>query len=718
VTEETRTDEAPSLGTVLATSLATGIVGGVLFTIRDGVRALLAQDLEGPSQSAAWMLRFALDALFWYTLSACVLMVLCGGAIWLLTRVGHNFGGPRLVAACAGLLTFIGVSVALLFLHDLALGQSRLTTDEVWPVIEIALLAVLTACGVGALLVQKCQRLPQPGRLLAWAMGSVTALFTLAFGLVWVNLGAAASSSTSKRLMGHALLLAVAVLLGRGLAMVVLSLVDKTQRRRAVRGVAFLVAGLLIGTSATLIVRSRARRKSRERGSVADAPAKGRPNVLWIVMDTARADTLHCYGNPRETSPNLDQFASEGALYEQTYSTAPWTLPAHASMFTGLLPSQHKVTAENQLLSRKFTTAAELLRDHGYRTYCYSNNMHISKQVNLVQGFDTRLMYHCGRAHESELLLGKIREHMHLTDYGAKETNYAAREWISESIDAEEPFFIFLNYMEIHSRYGCTSEWSRYVDKDVTLAQVEAIEHSHLLYAIDRAKTTPERFALIRKLYDGDVNYLDARIGELLAYLDERGVLDDTLVIISADHGDEFGEHMLLGHAYGIYNSNLHVPLIVRYPKRFEAGTRESRLTSVVDIFPTILDVTGIAWDGAASLAGRSLLADGGPRQVVSEKDMPMRWTRRDVMTSGHPRMPELYRRLKCIQDGEYKYIWGGDGQDELYHIAQDPTEQENLIYDMPEKAREMRAQLAERIGGLPPYPLRPKKAEEEGEGE
>jgi arylsulfatase A-like enzyme len=708
----------PGLPTIIGVALASGIVGGVLFTIRDCMRALLGRELMGPCKTASWLLSFGLDVLFWYTLTACALMVLCGAAIWALTRVGHNFGGPRLVAACSGLLTFVIVSVALLFLHDLALGQSGVSLEEAWPLFEIVLLAVLTACGVATLLVHLRERLPQPGRLLAWVCACSVSAFLLSFGLVWLNLGNAATSSTSKTLMGHALLLAVAILLGRGLYLAVWGLGDAAgRRRRLTRGTVMLAAGGLLWAGAAVVVAYRAERDFQKELRRAPTTSNGRPNVLWIVLDTARADVLSCYGNPRETTPNIDRLASEATQYDRAFAACSWTLPSHASMFTGLLPSDHRVMGVSERLNREHVTVAEILAEQGYRTYCYSNNTYLRKGLHVSQGFDELIVYRYGHGHEQDLLLGKIRTHLQLMDYGARDTNRAVSGWLRESARTEQPFFIFVNYMEIHKRYGCTPEWDRWTEGKLSLRALQGMTPIAELFAVGLQDSSPERLALYRALYDADAHYLDARVGELLQCLRDTGAYDDTLIIVTGDHGEEFGEHQLLAHAFGLYNTTLHVPLIVRYPKRFEAGVKLGHPVSLLDIFPTILDVTGIDWDGASRLRGRSLLAEPAERWLVAEKGYPMRRDHGGATESGHPRLFELYRRCKSIQNSEFKFIWAEDGQHELYRILGDPEEQKNLVLDLPEVARDLEAKLAERVGGLPPHPIRRKADRGDSEG-
>jgi arylsulfatase A-like enzyme len=424
--------------------------------------------------------------------------------------------------------------------------------------------------------------------------------------------------------------------------------------------------------------------------------------VIWIVLDTARADVLRSYGGERDTMPYVDRIASEGVLYEHALSAAPWTLPSHASMLTGLLPSTHGCHAERQWLLSKHTTIAELLRENGYATYCYSNNWYLASSRNLDQGFDKLDVFPIGRTPRRGLLFETVKAHLDKADLGAKETNRRAISWIDASLSRKAPFFLLLNYMEIHSPHGTTPERRRWIDPALPESAIQGISREGGWYALGRAKQTPETFATLQALYHGDATYLNRYIEQLLEHVRQAGALDNTLLIITSDHGEEFGEHKLFKHAFGIYNTLLHVPLIVRYPKRFEPGKRVSDLVTTLDIFPTILDVTGVAWEGADALYGRSLLqpppADE-TRYAVSERYLPYPWGEVKLFATGSERLPKLFRRQKCIQDLRFKYIWNEDGDDELYDLASDPMEQKNLIEAMPDKARDLHGRLAERIG-------------------
>jgi arylsulfatase A-like enzyme len=434
-------------------------------------------------------------------------------------------------------------------------------------------------------------------------------------------------------------------------------------------------------------------------GTPPSKTASPRPNVLLIVLDTVRADALSCYGGPAGLTPRLDALAAEGTLYERAFAQASWTLPSHASLFTGLLPSAHRTTAEHQSLDDRFTTLAKLLAEHGYRTFGYSNNLYASGRHNLAQGFQEFRAVPFGRTWPRELLAEQVRARLQEADYGAEDTTRTLRRWIDEAVSSDHTFFLFANYMEAHASYGVTPRRREALPQGVSLGDVPRSWRDIDHYAAGTLSIPPRGFEHIRALYHSDVAYLDERIGELMAHLRNTGILDETLVIVTSDHGEHFGDHALFGHRFSLYNALLHVPLIIRYPPAFEPGSREPSVVSLVDLFPTVLDVTGIQWENGPPIAGRSLLKPSGTRYTVAELAAPLQalipLVRLSFTFDAAPRL----RRLKCIQSAEAKYIWASDGQHELYDLRSDPEEQNNLIAERPEQAAALKAELEDRIG-------------------
>jgi arylsulfatase A-like enzyme len=370
-------------------------------------------------------------------------------------------------------------------------------------------------------------------------------------------------------------------------------------------------------------------------------------------------------------------------------------------MFTGLLPSTHGATGESHHLADKFVTVAEVLLDGGYATFGISANPYISAHYNMVQGFERHDVRPYGHRAARTTLPGKIKERLRLLDYGAADTNHLVTDWVQDACRDGRPFFLFINYLEPHHRYGSTPYFERWLPDTERVSKALRVGQDLAAYITGEVEGTDEDFELLRALYHGDVTYLDEKIGELVESLRTQGVLDDTLLIITSDHGEEFGENGILGHGYTFHSVLLHVPLIVRYPRQFAGGTRRRGVVQLTDLFPTILDVAGIDWSGRSTLQGQSLpTTDSHARQhyAIAEKYIPGPW-----LTGLLDRCPTSFRvplftRGRSIQDDHYRYIWPSVGAPSLYDVVKDPVEGQNLLQELPRKARELRSVLDARF--------------------
>ena len=424
------------------------------------------------------------------------------------------------------------------------------------------------------------------------------------------------------------------------------------------------------------------------------ADLKDKPNILWIVADAVRADHLSCYGYHRKTTPNIDRIASEGVLFENAISAAPWTLPSCASMFTGMYPGKHATDAEHRYLADNFHTIAELLRSYGYKTFGYSNNPWVSPDTNLSQGFDTFEVSEEAPAYSP--LINVATRHIPnpagTEDAGARQTNEVAKKWIENCYSAKTPFFIYLHYMEAHDPYGNTPYFRHYLDANISTAKAKGVNQNPIDYISGNVQMSNEDFEILRALYDGDISYLDFKMNQLFDYLRQLNILDKTVLIITSDHGESFGEHHLMSHMLGVYDTLVHVPLIIVYPKLFKVGSRIVKQVRTIDIFSTILDILGIDWSGAEELQGQTLVSIRkllNPRvQKVQQRELPFAIAELAIL---QPCLNELVkanpsvdisiysRRLKAIRTNEFKYIWTSDGRDELYNIREDLGELNNL---------------------------------------
>jgi arylsulfatase A-like enzyme len=433
------------------------------------------------------------------------------------------------------------------------------------------------------------------------------------------------------------------------------------------------------------------------------------PNIILLVMDSVRVTNLSCYGYERPTTPNIDALAGQGTLYEQAISVSCWTLPVHASLFTGLYPLNHGVTVSKDALPDGFPTLARRLKDVGYQTACFSYNAYISSATGLDQGFDTvedvwRVTRPRGieRTKMSKLIkrlerrgpwtkpiVRLLRRAMRVRsflkhranqkDSGAGLTNEKIQAWLRETRRPDAPFFIFVNYMECHERYSPPHHNDRrFMPEKFSPWRVAQVSPNKDEVLFGSSKRRSEDLEIMRALYDGALHYLDEKIAELWRSIESLGMLDDTVVIVTSDHGDSLGEHNHLGHRIALYEQLVHVPLIVRYPARFASGTRVDQQVQLADLFPTMLALAGADTSDVAANGFHSLLAPPPPEVrpfTVAENTAPISFD--NVLA-------------RMIRTDQYKYIWKSNHQHELYDLSRDPSETSNLVAVEPEVARSM----------------------------
>ena len=462
-----------------------------------------------------------------------------------------------------------------------------------------------------------------------------------------------------------------------------------------------------------------------------------RPNVLWIMWDTVRADHLALYGYQGGATPNLARWAADARVFENCLSTSGYTLPSHASMFTGLLPSEHCAHNDHTLLDDSYTTIAELLRSVGYRSYLYSANPHISSAGNFDQGFDLvehpwspRYRERATRIVREKLLdedrsneLGRIfdraeRNEGNLSAWSIKAAGELAEEAVLDWLSADEsdrPYFVFVNYMEAHRPLVPPRE---YRERVMTPEQVERsydVDRSWLPtweYTFGLRDYDDEEIDLTRATYDAALAELDDLFGRLMQALERGGWLEDTIVILTSDHGEHLGEQHMLDHQYSVYQPLLHVPLVVRYPARFPAG-RDARPVANFDIFPTLLELADVPPPIGLQSRAVSLLApeDGRPRFA---EDPAASRTAVAMVKQSHPDWDPTpwQRQLRTLIADGHKLIWGSDGRHELFDLTADPLETRKLAGERDDLADRMlesldayhrSLQLCEPPGGPPP---------------
>jgi arylsulfatase A-like enzyme len=427
-----------------------------------------------------------------------------------------------------------------------------------------------------------------------------------------------------------------------------------------------------------------------------------RPNILLIVLDTARADRLSCYNYERDTTPFLASFSEGATLYPNAISPAPWTLPSHASIFTGLYPSAHGTTWKKTFLGDHFVTLPEILSENGYVTVGFCNNPAVGDVSGLDQGFEQYVEVWRDNIMNPTLFYRIewfFRRFLGRNDGGALRTNAYIAEWFDRIYLGGRPFFLFINWMECHLWYDAPDRYhEKYLEGNLSPA-IEKLNSSDLYPILTGyASLTDREWRDYGGIYDGDIHYLDRRLEDLIRFLEKEDYLDDTIVVITSDHGEHLGEHGMIDHMMSLYEPLLRVPLIIRVPEGSPELPRTDRTVQTVDIYPTILSLIGLdEYEDRQQIQGVSLIGEKADTRgmILAEHEPPVE--RILAFLEDYPEATEILRydrSLKSIQVGTFKYIWGSKGEPELYDLSNDPGELVNLLDRRKEVANDMERRL------------------------
>ncbi len=422
-----------------------------------------------------------------------------------------------------------------------------------------------------------------------------------------------------------------------------------------------------------------------ERRALAALPSApdAAPNVLVIILDTVRAASLGLYGYDRPTTPNLEQIAERGVVFDRALSPSPWTLPAHGTLFTGRYP--HELTANWKTpLDDTYPTLAELLAERGYETAGFvANSFYTTYEHGLDRGFvhyedyivslgqilnsaSLGTLVFAGRPGYSNNLFRRVLDNYEY--FGRKKADRLSNDFLDWVGDGRpRPFFAFLNYIDAHAPFTPPAEYA---------ARFGVRGPRPLLHRITNDKSTlteEERAAgdYDRNRYDASIAFLDHELGRMFDELERRGVLDNTLVIVTSDHGEHLGEMGIYAHANSLYMELLHVPLLIAFPGRVPSGgDRIGQPVSLRSIPATILDLTGAPDERripGESLAG--LWQPGG----ASPSDPLVAAVRKGINVRED--LPIARGDLHALTHAELHYIRNPDGSEELYDISQAMTQ-------------------------------------------
>lgn len=401
-------------------------------------------------------------------------------------------------------------------------------------------------------------------------------------------------------------------------------------------------------------------------GALAGCGAQHATHVVWIVVDSVRADHIASYGYALPVSPSIDGLARDGLVFEQAYATAPWTVPSVASMLTGLHPSQHGLTRLGRAMPPRMQSLPGFLQRHGYQTGAVVSHRLIGQRFQFDRGFE-------------EFDEEEAQGHRHLSTPGVSRRGI---EMLRRFARDGRPFFLFLHYFDPHYQFRGHAAYGYAPPRAGSLAGDESI-----MALRDRlGELTPEEVDFLIARYDEEIRYTDEGIGQVLTALEDAGIADQTLVVFTADHGEEFLERNWLGHTRTLYEELVRVPLVLRGPG-IPRGERVHEPVSLVSLATTIVDRLGFIPADTPFRTSRPLpLAEpgfGSVGEAFSEVDYID--TERGLKGA----------HLKAMIAGGYKLIRNDStGRLELYDLTRDPAERTNRADAEPERRERMRERL------------------------
>lgn len=457
-----------------------------------------------------------------------------------------------------------------------------------------------------------------------------------------------------------------------------------------------------------------------------DESTADRPNIAVVVLDTTRAkDTIPT--DPAVT-PMLSALSDSGTEYTNAFTSAPWTLPSHASMFTGTYPSTHGAHGDHTHLDGSLPTLAEVFGANGYETVGVSNNTWITEEFGFARGFETfrkgwqyvqtdtdhgSVIRADGSATKLKAATAALGAGNPLVtaaniaysefikpngDDGAARTTDWIETWLGDR-EGHRPFFLFANYIEPHAEYRPPREYAEpFLPDGADYEDAMAVRQDPRAFDAGQYDLTDHERALLRALYRGEIAYLDHHLDRLTDALAAE-TEDETVLVVVGDHGENIGEHGLFGHQYNVYDTLLHVPLVV-HGGAFAGGSTTDRLVGTLDLAPTLLDAAGIdAPRVREGFQGRSFHpdADADDREaVVAEYITPQPSVATLETRFGDlpERLRESDRALRAIRTADEKLVRGSNGATELYRVADDPGETTDLASERPDQVERLERRL------------------------
>ena len=437
-----------------------------------------------------------------------------------------------------------------------------------------------------------------------------------------------------------------------------------------------LLALLFVGILLSPVIASKMVKNSSPLSADFSEGSHSIKHVIVITDDTLRPDFLSCYGSERVHTPHIDRLAQDGVLFKNTFSAAPWTMPSVASIMTGLSPAVHGTKTKSSRLPDAIPTLAEYMYDEGYYTSAIGRNGILTSKFNFSQGF---LEYHFFPKAQNHHIRGiKLFQWLFpeqfRTDVSTRDITASAIGWISSH--HTQDFFLWLHYFDPHQPYtppdGLLPKKKIVPSIGKDFSELQAVRGGYLVPSLQEREW-------IKELYAAEVRHVDNNIGELIAVLKELNMYDNSLIVFTSDHGEEFWEHGGFEHGHTLYNEVLRVPLIIKPPTKLGLSPQKAdRSVSLEAILPTVLTLCEIPYETneyqAKSLAPFSQFASGIPAAPLVSSSLLYYEEREAVIFDGMKYVRTLLTN-----------------NEELYDLTRDPGEQKSVMSEFPEKV--LRAQ-------------------------
>ena len=395
------------------------------------------------------------------------------------------------------------------------------------------------------------------------------------------------------------------------------------------------------------------------RGPSGGLPAR---HVIVVSFDTARADHLGCYGNAWIKTPRIDELASESILFEDYMTVVPMTLASHTSLLTGKYPHTHGAPRNGYTVNEENVMLPEILKEEGFHTAGFAASFVLSARFGFAQGFDY---------YDEDFSVSSDEHVSYPSERVAAVVTDAAIAYLEER-EVPENLFLFLHYFDPHKPYRPPAEYvDMYEGNETVTRWLEETE------GVPRNRYAEMRMALH---YAGEVTYMDEHFGRMMDYLDGRGILEEALLIVTSDHGDNFWGHPVQwDHGFTVYQSTVDAICIIRLPQARNGGKRIEHLFASIDVMPSVLSFLGL--EAPAGTEGRSI-------DLTASSIPPPRTncfcqaSKSEGVAETDPQWLNI-RKAACIREGKWKYVSVPyQGTEELYDLSRDPGEHHDLLAD------------------------------------